>query len=106
MKPVISTPLAVPSCVFPVEITPGICKVVDRAFDDVDNHKTTLCLLQLEQPWLAAYVAAKFVAVRDGLTWQSFSHAELLIVLHDEIERESRGDYSEKESSSETEDVR
>ena len=102
MMRVISTPVAVAS--FPTEITPAIVRVVDRSFDAVNNHKTTLALLKAEQAWLAAYVAAKFVGLRDNLAWQKFTEEEFLQALDDEIRREEDGDY-ESQGSSETEDV-
>ena len=50
----------------PAVLTTGIEAVVETAFADVNANENSLQLLHAHCEWLAEYVAAKFVSIRDG----------------------------------------
>ena len=84
----------------PAVLAPGIVAVIDSAFDDVNEGRSTLQLLHARCPWLAEYVGSRFTCLREDVDWRSIGPSLRTEYFEEEINRELNGDYSSDEESS------
>ena len=93
-------PAAEPDTSPPAVLTPGIVAVIDSAFDDVNEGRSTLQLLHTRCPWLAEYVGSRFACLREDVDWRSIGPSLRTEYFAEEIHRELNGHYSSDEESS------